>query len=136
MRSLVLACSLLLLPAQAFALCRCACVLGQMRPICQETDLMMPICQGICPDEIRPLVVTRPLAGGRQQFDTVRPFDPAPGGLQERNPDLNLDARGNPLGTAGVQTGNDAFSGLSAVPGAVGGLPAGGAAAAAGAISR
>src|SRR5689334_897862 len=43
MRSLLLAASLLLLPAPASALCRCTCIRGEMKPICQQTDLMVPI---------------------------------------------------------------------------------------------
>ncbi len=54
MRSLLLATTLLLLPAPASALCQCVCVQGEMKPICQPTDLMVPICQGICETSVRP----------------------------------------------------------------------------------
>ncbi|MDP4023889.1 hypothetical protein Q8W71_14755 [Methylobacterium sp. NEAU 140] len=113
MRTLLLACSLLLLPLPASALCRCACVRGVMTPICQPTDLVQPICQGLCSDEIRAEGVTRPLAGGQPQYDTVQPFDPAPREMKGRDPDYNLNPRGFQLGTAGVQSGNDAFSSSS-----------------------
>jgi hypothetical protein len=114
MRSILLLCTLLLLPSQAWALCRCTCVRGVMRPICQQTDLVEPICQGLCEDQIRPETVVRPLAGGKQEFGPVEPFDPAPGGLIQKDPALGLDTRGNPLGTAGVQGGNDALSSAAA----------------------
>lgn len=117
MRSILLLCTLLLLPSQAWALCRCACVRGVMRPICQQTDLVEPICQGLCADEIRPGTVVRPLAGGQQVFSPVEPFDPAPGSLMQKDPNFGLDTRGNPLGTAGVQGGNDALSSSAAAAG-------------------
>jgi hypothetical protein len=81
-----------------------------MRPICHQTDLVEPICQGLCEDEIRPATVVKPLAGGQQVFSPVEPFDPAPGGLIQKDSNFGLDTRGNPLGTAGVQGGNDALS--------------------------
>lgn len=110
MRPLLLACSLLFFPLPASALCRCACVRGVMTAICQPTDLVHSICQGLCTDAIRPETTTRPLAGGQPQYETVQPFDPAPRGLETRDPDYGTDARGFQLGTAGVQSGNDAFS--------------------------
>lgn len=81
MRSLMLAASLLILPAQASALCRCTCVRGEMKPICQETDLMIPICQGFCETQIRPERVIAPLAGGRPVYDPAQSTNPSPGGL-------------------------------------------------------
>ena len=125
-RLLFLACSLLLVPLPASALCRCACVRGVMRPICQPTDLVEPICQGLCADSLRGEAVTSPLAGGQPQYETVQPFDPAPRGLQEADPNYNIDARGFQLGTAGVQSGNDAFSSSGA--GGSGAAASGGAA--------
>lgn len=113
MRPLLLACSLLLFPLPASALCRCACVRGVITPICQPTDLVHPVCQGLCSDAIRAEAVTRPLAGGQPQYEAVQPFDPAPPGLQARDPNYGVDARGFQLGTAGVQSGNDAFSSSS-----------------------
>lgn len=131
MRLLLLACSLLLLPLPASALCRCACVRGVMAPVCQPTDLVHPICQGLCSDAIRAETATRPLAGGQTQFDTVQPSEPAPTGMQERDPNYSLDARGYQLGTAGVQSGNDAFS--SSTAGGSSGSASGGATGAGGA---
>ena len=114
MRSIVLFCFLLLLPTQVWAACRCGCVRGMMRPICQQTDLVEPICTGLCTDSIRPEVVVKPLAGGQQVFNPVEPFDPAPPGLVQRDLNLSSDTRGNPLGTAGVQGGSDALSSSAA----------------------
>lgn len=113
MRSVLLTCTLLLLPVPASALCRCACVLGQMQSICQQTDLVTPICQGLCTDDLRPASAIRPLAGGQQQLDSVRPFNPAPDGVQQRDTDLNTDTRGFQLGTAGVQSGTSGLSGTA-----------------------
>ena len=110
MRSMLLLCSLFLLPTQVWAACRCACVRGVMRPICQQTDLVEPICQGLCTDSIRPETAVKPLAGGQVVVTPVEPFDPAPSGLPQRDLNLSTDTRGNPLGTAGVQGGTDAFS--------------------------
>ncbi|MEE7493075.1 hypothetical protein [Methylobacterium oryzae] len=110
MRSILLLCTLLLLPSQAWALCRCICVRGVMRPICQQTDLVEPICQGLCEDQIRPATVVRPLAGGQQVFSPVELFDPAFEKLAEKDPNVGLDTRGNLLGTTGVQAGADALS--------------------------
>ncbi|MDF2599272.1 hypothetical protein [Methylobacterium brachiatum] len=110
MRSILLLCSLLLIPTQAWAACRCACVRGVMRPICQQTDMVEPICTGLCTDSVRPETVVKPLFGGQQAFNPVEPFDPAPPGLVQRDLNLSTDTRGNPLGTAGVQGGSDAFS--------------------------
>jgi hypothetical protein len=120
MRLILSLCAVLLLPSQAWALCRCACVRGVMRPICQETDLVQPICQGLCEDEIRASPVLKPLFGGRQVANPVESFDPAPRDLTQRDPNFNFDTRGNPLGTAGVDTGNDAFT-RSTGPAAAGG---------------
>ena len=110
LRSTILLCAALLLPTQSWAACRCACVRGVMRPICQQTDLVEPICQGLCEDSVRPSRLVVPFGGGQQAINPVQPFDPAPGGLVQQDPNLNTDTRGNPLGTAGVQGGNDALS--------------------------
>ncbi|SFT28405.1 hypothetical protein [Methylobacterium sp. yr668] len=48
-----LADALLALPAPASALCRCTCIQGEMKAICQETDLTVPMCQGLCETTIR-----------------------------------------------------------------------------------
>ncbi|MCJ2058687.1 hypothetical protein MKL09_19290 [Methylobacterium sp. J-048] len=85
-----------------------------MRPICQQTDLVEPICTGLCTDGIRPETVVKPLAGGQTVVTPVEPFDPAPPGLIQRDLNLSADTRGNPLGTAGVQGGSDAFSSSAA----------------------
>ena len=106
MRSMFLLCAVLLLPSEAWAACRCACVKGVMRPICQQTDLVEPICQGLCEDSIRPSRLVVPFGGGLQANNPVQPFDPAPGSLIQQDPNLNTD----PLCTAGVQGGNDALS--------------------------
>ena len=118
--------ALLELTTDASAACRCACVRGVMRPICQQTDLIEPICAGLCTDDLRPDLVVKPIAGGRQALDPIHPFDPAPNGLEERNPDLNTDSRGYQLGTAGVDSGTSGFSsgnsgGAGAAAGSVGG---------------
>jgi hypothetical protein len=110
MRSILVLCAVLLLPAHAGAAGRCACVRGVMRPICQPTDLVEPICQGLCEDSVRPSRLVVPFGGGLQAVNPVQPFDPAPGGLVQQDLNLNADTRGNPLGTAGVQGGNDALS--------------------------
>ena len=125
MRYVLIAC-LLLLPGPASALCRCTCVQGVMRPICQQTDLVEPICQGFCQDDVRPAPVVRPLAGGRPIFDPVTPFNPAPRNLQEADPDYNLDARGFPVGTPGLLTGAPGQSGGSSASGAASGGAASG----------
>lgn len=86
-----------------------------MRPICQQTDLAEPICTGLCTDSMLPGVVTKPLYGGQQVFNSVD-FDPAPPSLVQRDLNLSSDTRGNPLGTAGVQGGSDAFSSSGGTP--------------------
>lgn len=98
MRPLLLAVSLLLLPAPASALCRCTCVQGTMRPICQPTDLMVPICQGLCETDVRPERVITPLAGGRPAFEPVLPSDPAPRALAAPQEDLDTNPNGQVLG--------------------------------------
>lgn len=74
MRSLMLAASLLILASPAWARCECACVGGQMRAVCPPTDLVAPICQGICDPVIQSNRLVVPLAGGAQ---SVEPNDPA-----------------------------------------------------------
>ncbi|WCS26395.1 hypothetical protein LOK46_06050 [Methylobacterium sp. NMS14P] len=106
MRSLLLAASLLLLPAPAFALCQCVCVRGEMRPVCQQTDLMVPICQGLCETTIRQERVTTPLAGGRVQFGPAETTNPSPGGLASDQLDLNTNKYGQPLGTPSELSGS------------------------------
>ncbi|SDO69567.1 hypothetical protein SAMN05216360_1392 [Methylobacterium phyllostachyos] len=110
MRSIFLLCAVLLLPSEAWAACRCACIKGVMRAICQPTDLVEPICQGLCEDSVRPNRLVVPFGGGLQAINPVQPFDPAPNGLTQQDTNLNSDTRGNPLGTAGVQGGSDALS--------------------------
>ncbi|WP_287089964.1 hypothetical protein [Methylobacterium sp.] len=95
MRTIMLAAALLALPVPASALCRCTCVRGEMKAICQETDLTIPICQGLCETTIRTDRVIIPLAGARQAFEPAQSTNPAPGGLV--SPDLSLDT--NPNGT-------------------------------------
>lgn len=85
-----------------------------MRPICQQTDLVEPICTGLCTDSVRPETVVKPLGGGQQVVNPVEAFDPAPPGLPQRDLNLSTDTRGNPLGTAGVQGGSDALSSSAA----------------------
>ena len=126
MRPMLALAILLLFSATASAACRCTCVLGQMRPVCQPTDLMVPICQGICADETRPEIVVRPLAGGQQAFNPPVPFDPAQPtvtfdprtGQVESGGNYDLDTRGFPVGTAGVPSGTTGLS--SGAVGAVG----------------
>lgn len=106
MRLLLLGCSLLLLPTPALALCRCTCIDGVSKPICQPTDLMVPLCQDLCLDSIRPARVVRPLAGGRPATGPVQPFNPAPGGLVSPEQNLDTDVNGLPLGTSSRLSGN------------------------------
>lgn len=106
MRSILLLCTLLLLPSQAWALCRCTCVRGVMRPICQQTDLVEPICQGFCETQIRPERVVTPLAGGKQVFEPAQPTNPAPGGLASPDLDLNSNPNGTQLGTPSQLSGS------------------------------
>ena len=106
MRLLLLGCSLLLLPTPALALCRCTCVEGVSRPICQPTDLMVPLCQDLCLDSVQPERVTRPLAGGRPATEPIQPFNPAPGGLSDPQQNLDTDVSGLPLGTSSTLSGN------------------------------
>jgi uncharacterized membrane protein YgcG len=86
---------MLLLPMPASALCRCTCVQGAMKPICQPTDLTVPICQGLCETQVRTDRVIIPLAGGKPALEPIQPFNPAPSGLV--SPELSLDT--NPNGT-------------------------------------
>ncbi|KAA0113785.1 hypothetical protein CIW48_29415 [Methylobacterium sp. P1-11] len=106
MRSFMLAVALLALPAPASALCRCTCIRGEMKAICQETDLTVPICQGLCETTIRQERVITPLAGGRQAFEPAQSTNPAPGGLV--SPDLSLDTspNGTQLGTPSQLSGS------------------------------
>jgi uncharacterized membrane protein YgcG len=106
MRLLLLAISLLLLPVPALALCQCVCVQGVMRPICQQTDLMVPICQGICEASVRPERLTTPLAGGKIQFNPAETTNPSPGGLSTEEPNLNTNRYGQPLGTPDQLSGS------------------------------
>lgn len=106
MRSLIVATSLLLLPMPASALCRCTCIQGVMKPICQQTDLTVPICQGLCETQIRQERVITPLAGGRQEFAPPQPFNPAPGGLQSQTTDLDANPNGQLLGTPSQLSGS------------------------------
>ncbi|MFB0490864.1 hypothetical protein ABIE45_003450 [Methylobacterium sp. OAE515] len=98
MRAMMLAVTLLLLPVPASALCRCTCVKGVMTPVCQPTDLMVPICQGFCETQIRPERVITPLAGGKQVFDPAQSTNPSPGGLEAPVIDLNSNPNGTQLG--------------------------------------
>ena len=118
MRSFVLLCLLMLIPAEASAACRCACVRGVMRPICASTDLVEPICQGLCEDSLRSDAVDRPLAGGRQATNPVEPvelgrptvtFNPKTG-LPDDNANYDVGTTGYPLGTAGVTSGTGQLS--------------------------
>lgn len=106
MRSLTLAASLLLLPAPASALCRCTCIQGAMKPICQQTDVMIPICQGLCETQVRPDRVVVPLAGGKPVFEPVQPFNPAPGALVSPDQSLDTNPNGTQLGTPSQLSGS------------------------------
>lgn len=106
MRLPLLATTLLLLPAPASALCQCVCVLGEMRPICQPTDLTVPICQGICETSVRPERLSTPLAGGRIQFNPAETTNPSPGGLVTEEPNLATNRYGQPLGTPDQLSGS------------------------------
>lgn len=106
MRLFMLAAALLVLPAPASALCRCTCVRGEMRAICQETDLTVPICQGICETTIRPERVIVPLAGGRQAFEPAQSTNPSPGGLATQDPNLDTNPNGTVLGTPSQLSGS------------------------------
>lgn len=112
--------ALLATMAQASALCRCACVRGTMRPICQDNDLVTPICAGLCTDELRRTPVVTPLGGGQQVFAPVQPFNPAPNGVPHPDADLNTDTRGFQLGSAGVPSGTDSLSSRSTAGAAAG----------------
>jgi hypothetical protein len=76
-----------------------------MRPICQPTDVMIPICQRLCETEIRPDRVVIPLAGGKAASEPIQPSNPAPGGLVA--PELSLDTKpnGTQLGTPSQLSG-------------------------------
>ena len=106
MRSLLLAAALLALPAPASALCRCTCIRGEMKAICQPTDLMVPICQGLCETTIRPDRVVIPLAGGRPEFGVAESTNPSPGGLARPDSDLNTSPNGQQLGTPSQLSGS------------------------------
>ncbi|GJE14749.1 hypothetical protein [Methylobacterium longum] len=100
-----------------------------MRAICEPTDLVEPICQGLCSDAVRPELVITPLAGGRQATGPIRPvelgkptvtIDPKTG-LPEDNTAYDIGTNGYPLGTAGVPTGTSQLSGgASAITGGAG----------------
>lgn len=106
MRTLLFAASLLLLPAPASALCRCTCIQGEMKPICQPTDVMVPICQGLCEAQIRPERVIVPLAGGKQVFEPAQSTNPSPGGLVSPDTDLNSNPNGTQLGLPSQLSGS------------------------------
>ncbi|MEE7503758.1 hypothetical protein MMR14E_10820 [Methylobacterium mesophilicum] len=106
MRLFMLVAAVLALPAPASALCRCTCVRGEMRAICQETDLTVPICQGICETTIRPERVIVPLAGGRQAFEPAQSTNPSPGGLATQDPNLDTNPNGTVLGTPSQLSGS------------------------------
>lgn len=89
-----------------------------MRAICEPTDLVEPICQGLCSDAVRSDNVVRPLAGGRQAFEPVQPvqlgkptvtMNPLTG-LPEDTSNYDVGTNGYPLGTAGVTTGTSQLS--------------------------
>ncbi len=80
------------------ALCRRTCIQGEMKPICQPTDVMVPICQGLCETQIRPDRVIVPLAGGKQAFEPAQSTNPSPGGLVVPDTDLNSNPNGTQLG--------------------------------------
>ena len=98
MRTLLPVASLLLLPKSASALCRCTCIQGEMKLICQPTDVMVPICQGLCETQIRPERVIVPLAGGQQVFESAQSTNPPPGGVVVQGTDLNSNPNGTQLG--------------------------------------
>jgi hypothetical protein len=96
-----------------------------MRAICEPTDLVEPICQGMCSDVLRSENVVRPLAGGRQAVDPIRPvelgkptvtFNPLTG-LPEDTSNYEVGTNGYPLGTAGVTTGTSQLSSGAAAGG-------------------
>ncbi len=129
MRIGLIALVLLELTSGASAACRCGCVRGQYKAICLPTDLVEPICQGLCSDEIREAPTIIPLAGGRQEVMPVTPseqarptveVDPRTGVVDDPN-NYNADTRGNQLGTAGVPGGT---SNLSTAPAAAAGAGA------------
>lgn len=76
-----------------------------MRPICQPTDVMTPICQGLCEIEIRPDRVVVPLAGGKPASEPVQSSNPAPGGLVAPELNLNTNPNGTQLGTPSQLSG-------------------------------
>jgi hypothetical protein len=106
MRSLMLAAPLLLLPLPASALCRCTCIQGEMKPICQYTDITIPICQGLCETSVRPERVVTPLAGGKPVFEPAESTNPSPGGLAGANVDLNVNPNGTQLGLPSQLSGS------------------------------
>ncbi|TXN40528.1 hypothetical protein FV233_26545 [Methylobacterium sp. WL7] len=133
MRSLMVAvtASLLLLPMPASALCRCTCVQGVMKPICQPTDLMVPICQGLCENQIRTDRVVIPLAGGKPALEPIQPFNPAPGGLVSPEMSLDTNPNGTQLGSPSQLSGSVGSS-LSGGSGSGSGSGSGGSSAASG----
>ena len=79
---------------------------GPAAQICQQTDLVEPICQGLCETEIRPERVVTPLAGGKPVFEPAQPTNPAPGGLASPDLDLNSNPNGTQLGTPSQLSGS------------------------------
>lgn len=118
MRIGLIALILLGLTSGASAACRCGCVRGQYKAICLPTDLVEPICQGLCSDQVRELPVTIPLAGGHQEFTPVAPSGPTEArikidpktGLVDDSINFDADTRGYQLGTAGVPGGTSNLS--------------------------
>lgn len=78
LRPWVFAAALTLLPASAFARCECACVGGQMRPVCSPWDVVAPICQGLCGMTIPSERISTPLAGGGQILEPSPPAGTSP----------------------------------------------------------
>lgn len=122
MRTVLILIALAGLVSDASAACRCGCVRGQWKAICQPTDLVEPVCQGFCSDQVRALPAVTPLAGGHPETLPVRPAelgkptvstDPRTG-LVEDNTNYDVDSRGYALGTAGVPSGTSGLSSGSA----------------------
>lgn len=90
-----------------------------MRAICEPTDIVEPICQGLCFDALRPEAVVRPLGGGRQATNPVLPIELGKPLvtinpktlLPEDTTNYDVGTNGYPLGTAGVTSGTSQLSG-------------------------